>query len=29
MEKRSAQFPDKVSSGMPSFYPWWQERKFE
>jgi hypothetical protein len=29
MEKRSAQFPDRVSSDMPSFYPWWQERKFE
>jgi enoyl-CoA hydratase/carnithine racemase len=29
MEKRSAHFPDKVSSDMPGFYPWWQERKFE
>jgi len=29
MEKRSAHFPDRVSSDMPSFYPWWQERKFE
>jgi hypothetical protein len=29
MEKRAAQFPDRVSTDMPSFYPWWQERNFE
>jgi enoyl-CoA hydratase/carnithine racemase len=29
VEKRPAQFPDRVSSDMPAFYPWWQERKFE
>jgi enoyl-CoA hydratase/carnithine racemase len=29
VEKRSAHFPDRVSSDMPSFYPWWQEREFE
>ncbi|MDQ1674280.1 MAG: hypothetical protein QOC98_2842, partial [Frankiaceae bacterium] len=25
LEKRPAQFPDQVSTGMPDFYPWWQE----
>jgi enoyl-CoA hydratase/carnithine racemase len=29
LEKRPARFPMKVSSDMPSFYPWWEERKFE
>lgn len=29
LEKRPARFPMKVSSGMPSFFPWWEERKFE
>jgi enoyl-CoA hydratase/carnithine racemase len=28
LEKRPAQFPGKVSSDLPSFYPWWEERKF-
>jgi enoyl-CoA hydratase/carnithine racemase len=28
LEKRGAQFPDKVSKDMPPFYPWWAERKF-
>jgi enoyl-CoA hydratase/carnithine racemase len=29
LEKRPAQFPGKVSSDMPSFFPWWEERPFE
>jgi enoyl-CoA hydratase/carnithine racemase len=29
LEKRPAAFPDKVTQNMPSFYPWWQPRKFE
>ena len=28
LEKRSAEFPLKVSKDMPEFYPWWQERDF-
>jgi enoyl-CoA hydratase/carnithine racemase len=28
LEKRPAVFPMKVSSGMPSFFPWWDERRF-
>ncbi len=28
LEKRPAVFPMKVSSDMPDFFPWWQERKF-
>ncbi len=28
LEKRPAKFPDKVSTGMPSFFPWWKERKY-
>ncbi|MGI9325462.1 MAG: crotonase/enoyl-CoA hydratase family protein [Pseudomonadales bacterium] len=28
LEKRDAQFPGKVSSDLPDFYPWWSERKF-
>ncbi len=28
LEKRDAQFPGKVSSDLPDFYPWWNERKF-
>lgn len=28
LEKRSAEFPLKVSKDMPEFYPWWQEREF-
>ncbi len=27
-EKRDANFPDKVSSDMPSYFPWWDEREF-
>ena len=29
LEKRPAVFPDRVSSDMPSFYPWWDEPTFE
>lgn len=28
MEKRLPKFPDKVSTDMPDFYPWWDEEKF-
>jgi enoyl-CoA hydratase/carnithine racemase len=28
LEKRPAQFPDKVSSGMPRYFPWWPERPY-
>ncbi len=28
LEKRSAEFPLKVSKDMPEFYPWWKEREF-
>ena len=27
-EKRPARFPDKVSTGMPDFYPWWTDPAF-
>ncbi|MFS2098812.1 crotonase/enoyl-CoA hydratase family protein [Variovorax sp. Varisp85] len=27
-QKRPARFPDKVSTGMPDFYPWWTEPPF-
>lgn len=29
LEKRPPQFPGKVSTNMPEFFPWWPERKFE
>jgi enoyl-CoA hydratase/carnithine racemase len=29
LEKRKANFPDKVSENMPDFFPWWEQRKFE
>ncbi|NIB42426.1 crotonase/enoyl-CoA hydratase family protein [Pseudomaricurvus alkylphenolicus] len=29
LEKRPAQYPDKVSSDMPDFFPWWQPRGYE
>ena len=29
LEKRSPEFPSKVSEDMPEFYPWWEERKFK
>jgi enoyl-CoA hydratase/carnithine racemase len=28
LEKRPAMFPDKVSSDMPDYFPWWQEPSF-
>jgi enoyl-CoA hydratase/carnithine racemase len=28
LEKRAAQFPDKVSESMPDFFPWWEEPKY-
>lgn len=29
LQKRPADFPDAVSTGMPPFFPWWAERPFE
>ena len=29
LEKRSPEFPSKVSEDMPEFYHWWEERKFK
>jgi enoyl-CoA hydratase/carnithine racemase len=29
LEKRPAQFRDKVSSDMPDYFPWWDEREYE
>jgi enoyl-CoA hydratase/carnithine racemase len=29
LEKRPAQFKDKVSSDMPDYFPWWDEREYE
>ncbi|MCG8668286.1 MAG: enoyl-CoA hydratase-related protein, partial [Pseudomonadales bacterium] len=29
LEKREANFEGKVSSDMPEFFPWWEDRKFE
>ncbi|MBV9992547.1 MAG: crotonase/enoyl-CoA hydratase family protein [Alphaproteobacteria bacterium] len=28
LEKRPAKFPMKVSTGMPRYFPWWDERKY-
>jgi enoyl-CoA hydratase/carnithine racemase len=28
IEKRPAAYPDRVSDGMPDFYPWWEERPY-
>jgi enoyl-CoA hydratase/carnithine racemase len=28
LEKRPANFTDKVSSGMPDYFPWWKEREY-
>ena len=28
LEKRAAEFPDKVSRDMPDFYPWWDEPEY-
>ena len=29
LEKRNAHFPEKVSSDLPEFYPWWEEPQFK
>ena len=29
LEKREATFPNKVSTELPEFYPWWEEPKFQ
>lgn len=29
LEKRPAEFPNKVSTDMPSFFPWWEEPEFK
>lgn len=29
LEKRKANYPDKVSKDMPGYFPWWQERSFK
>jgi enoyl-CoA hydratase/carnithine racemase len=29
LEKRPANYPDKVSANMPDFFPWWKERAYE
>ena len=29
LEKRPAQFKNKVSTDMPSYYPWWTEREYK
>jgi enoyl-CoA hydratase/carnithine racemase len=29
LEKRPAQFKDKVSTDMPDYFPWWDEREYE
>ncbi|HOM14039.1 MAG TPA: crotonase/enoyl-CoA hydratase family protein [Rubrivivax sp.] len=29
LDKRAPVYPDKVSSGMPEFFPWWDEPAFE
>ena len=28
LEKRSANYPGKVSQDMPEFFPWWKDREF-
>jgi len=28
-EKRPPVFPNRVSSDMPDFFPWWEQREFE
>jgi len=29
LEKRKAEFPQKASTDMPSFFPWWEEREYD
>jgi len=28
LEKRPARFPDQVSTGMPEYFPWWEEPEY-
>jgi enoyl-CoA hydratase/carnithine racemase len=28
LEKRAAEFPDRVSTDLPAFFPWWTDRPF-
>jgi len=28
LEKRSPNFPDKVSKDMPEFFPWWEDNEY-
>jgi hypothetical protein len=28
LEKRAADFPDRVSTDLPTFFPWWTDRPF-
>jgi enoyl-CoA hydratase/carnithine racemase len=28
LEKRAPNYPQKVSTDMPNYFPWWQERKY-
>jgi enoyl-CoA hydratase/carnithine racemase len=28
LEKRAPHFSDRVSTGMPAYFPWWTERKY-
>jgi len=29
LEKRPAEFKDKVSTDMPDYFPWWQDREYK
>jgi enoyl-CoA hydratase/carnithine racemase len=29
LQKRPAQFPDRISTNMPDYYPWWEEPTFQ
>jgi hypothetical protein len=29
LEKRPAEFPDRISEGLPEVMPWWTEPEFE
>jgi hypothetical protein len=29
LEKRPANFKNKISSDMPDYFPWWDEREYE
>jgi hypothetical protein len=28
LEKRTPRYPDRVSTDMPDFFPWWREEEF-